>query len=154
MVPNISTLLALKYGVQPNVMRSRNAVMSKMTHGVRTKHGDSTRTYCQLKDEPQVAGETQGKGDVAYIWSLLSHTLLRAHSEMHEGISLNSADGKRKIEKNNDAFVDDCDGVASKRRCTARKSEDATRLHLQDGAQLWADLINATEGAIAFHNEG
>jgi len=154
MVPNISTLLALKYGVQPNVMRSRNAVMSKMTHGVRTKHGDSTSTYCQLEDEPQVAGETQGKGDVACIWSLLSHTLLRAHSEMHEGISLNSADGKRKIEKNNDAFVDDCDGVASKRRCTARKSEDATRCHLQDGAQLWADLINATGGAIAFHKSG
>ena len=39
--------------------------MSKMINGVRTKHGDSTRIYCQLNNEPQVVGETQGKGDVA-----------------------------------------------------------------------------------------
>jgi len=55
---------------------------------------------------------------------------------MHEGISLQSVNGKMKIEKNNDAFVDDCDGVASKHRCTSRKSEDATIHHLQVGAQL------------------
>ena len=118
MVPNVSTPLALKYGVQPNVMKSRNPLMSKMVRGVRTKHGDSIRTYYQVENKPQVAGETQGKEDVACIWSLLSHTLLRAHSEIHERISLRSVNGKRMIKNTNDAFVNDCDGVASKRRCT------------------------------------
>ena len=86
--------------------------MSRMEHGVRTKHGDSKSTYRQEMGDTELVDETQGKEDVACIWSLLLHTLLRAHSEMNKGISLRSANGKRKIEKNNDAFVDGCDGVA------------------------------------------
>jgi len=125
-----------------------------MVHGVHTKHVDSTKTYYQLKHNSQVAGETQGKDYVACIWSVMSHTLLRAHSAIHNGIELKSINSKQSIVKNTDAFIDDCNGVASKQQCTARESKDATRTHLQNGAQLWADLINVTGGAIAFHKSG
>lgn len=81
-VPHLMTLLARKYGVVTNVMRSRNATMHQMQHGVRTNHGNSTTTYQQELGDVPLAGETQGKGDVASLWSAESHTLLQAHHSM------------------------------------------------------------------------
>ena len=115
MVPNLSALVSMKYGVMPNVMISRNLVMSNMKYGVRAHHGDSLVTYCQEPGDIEIADETHDKADVACIWSLLSHTILKAQQTLHQGVTLYSANRKRKIERNNDAFVDDCDGVASKR---------------------------------------
>ncbi|KAL7536182.1 hypothetical protein ACHAXR_006960 [Thalassiosira sp. AJA248-18] len=152
MVPNISTLIARKYGVMKNVMRSRNATMERMQHKIRTGHGESTGTYQQHKQDAPLAGETQGKGDVASLWSLLSQTILRGHQNLHKPLStLPHVTGSPKITKNNDAFVDDCDGMASRTRNNFRTSERETRLHLQTGAQLWAELIRLTGGNIAFH---
>ncbi|KAL7542057.1 hypothetical protein ACHAXR_011499 [Thalassiosira sp. AJA248-18] len=151
MVPNISTLIARKYGVKQNVMRSRNATMERMQHTIRTGHGESTETYQQHESDVPLAGETQGKGNVASLWSLLSQTILRTHQCLHEPLTLPHVTGSPKITKNNDAFVDDCDGMASKQRNDFCTSERATRLHLQTGAQLWAELIRLTGGNIAFH---
>ncbi|KAL7529017.1 hypothetical protein ACHAXR_002748, partial [Thalassiosira sp. AJA248-18] len=151
MVPNISTLIARKYGVKQNVMRSRNATMERMQHTIRTGHGESTETYQQNESDVALAGETQGKGDVASLWSLLSQTILRTHQCLHEPLTLPHVTGSPKITKNNDAFVDDCDGMASRQTNDFRTSERATRLHLQTGAQLWAELIRLTGGNIAFH---
>lgn len=151
MVPNLNAIVARKHGVAPEVVRSRNMIMERMEHNVRTSHGDSRGIYKQEHGDAQLAGETQGKGDVASIWSLLSQLILDTHQHMHPGIKLFSVDKSRCIEKNNDAFVDDCDGVASIQKPTFAASERATRKHLQAGAQLWAELIRATGGAIAFH---
>ena len=79
MVPNLLSLVAMKYGGMPNVMISRNLVMSNMKHGVRTHHGDSLATYCQEPGDTEIAGETQGKADAACIWNLLSQSILRAY---------------------------------------------------------------------------
>ena len=71
MVPNLLSLVAMKYGIMPNAMISRNLVMSKIKHGVRTRHGDSLATYCQEPGDAEIAGKTQDKADVACIWNLL-----------------------------------------------------------------------------------
>jgi len=84
-----------------------------MTHSVRTTHGDYMRTYTQLPNEPRLSGETQGKGDVASVWSALSHTMLRAHQELHSGITLEHVNQEYMIRKNNDSFVDDTDAEAA-----------------------------------------
>ncbi|KAL7548603.1 hypothetical protein ACHAWF_011877 [Thalassiosira exigua] len=81
MVPDISSLVSMKYSMGKSVMKYRNEIMAKMEHGVRTKHGESTSAYRQLPGEQQLAGEMQGKGDVASLWSILSHTLLLQHLE-------------------------------------------------------------------------
>ena len=141
----------MKYGVAPTVMKSRNLVMEAMQHIVRTKYGESTLRYMQENGDFALAGETQGKGDVASLWSILSHTLLRAHQVMHEGIKLHHVNQETCISKNNDSFVDDTDAMASVLRSTYYQSEKATVAHLEQGAQLWATLINASGGAIAYH---
>jgi len=130
MLPDISTLIAMKYGITSNIMISRNLVMIRMEHGVRTKHGDSKSTHRQETGDTELAGKSQDKADVACIWSQLSQTIFRANQILHKGINLPSANGKRQIIRNNDTFVDDCDEVAAKRRKTFSKSEQATRKHL------------------------
>ena len=42
----------------------------------------------------------------------MSHTILKAHSAIHTPIEMTGATKDCKIEKNNDAFVDDTDGYA------------------------------------------
>ena len=64
MVPAISTIIAMKYGMHPNVMISRNMTMEDMEHAIRTKHGDSTITYKEESGDYKLAGVTQGKEDV------------------------------------------------------------------------------------------
>ena len=87
----------MKYGMTHNVMVSRNLVMSRMEHSIRSTHGNLKQTYRQETGDTELAGETQGKADVACIWSLLSQTILRAHQLLHKGIKLPSANGKRKL---------------------------------------------------------
>ena len=154
MVPDISTIIARKFGMAPSIMKARNLVMKAMEHHVKTQHGVSSTSYKQTPNEPIMAGEIQGKADPACLWNLESQTLLQTHQQIHDGVNLASANGERSIQKNNDAFVDDCDGVASKHCQTFEASEHATRLHLKSGAQKWSQLITATGGGIAFHKCG
>ncbi|KAL7534080.1 hypothetical protein ACHAWF_011768 [Thalassiosira exigua] len=115
MVPYISTLIAYKSGMSKSVMQARNRVMASMRHKIRTSHGESHESFRQDPGDEALSGEGQGKGDIASLWSVLSHTLLLAHQELHEGLLLpHVADVLRLIAKNNDSFVDDTDAMASK----------------------------------------
>ena len=122
-----------------------------MEHHVKTKHGVSKEGYKQEPGDDRLAGEIQGKADPACLWNVESQTLLKAHKFMHEGVVLPSADGTRHIEKNNDAFVNDTDGAASKKGLTHKASAEATVKHLQQGSQLWLELVCGTGRSIAFH---
>ncbi|KAL7526403.1 hypothetical protein ACHAWF_008463 [Thalassiosira exigua] len=152
MVPNISALISRKSGISKSVIRARNKVMASMKHSIRTSHGKSNDTFCQEPGDVDIHGEGQGKVDVASLWSILSHTILRAHQELHEGLVLpHVADVMRLIVKNNDSFVDDTDAMASKCSSSFYLSEKLTVQHLEKGAQLWADLIRASGRSIAQH---
>ena len=95
-------------------------------------------------------GEVQGKGDVASLWCLMSHTILTAHSALHTPIEMTGATKGCKVEKNNDAFVDDTDGYAEANISDCEAEKEAVR-SLQQKAQSWARLIAVLGGAIAFH---
>ena len=137
MVPNISLLVSMKYGMRPSVLIARNKVMEGMTHSVQTMHGYSTHT--QLPDDPRLSGKIQGKGDdVVSLWSALSHPMIRAHQELYSGITLENIYRKHTIHKNNDSFVDYTDTKAAKPGATFLESTHNTLLH-------------ASGGSIAFH---
>ena len=59
-----------------------------------------------------MCGEVQGKGDVASLWCLMSHTILMAHRAIHTPIRMHGVTPGLISTKNNDAFVDDTDGYA------------------------------------------
>ena len=66
--------------------------------------------YDEEEQDEVMNGEVQGKGDVASLWCLTSHTILEAHTSLHTPITMTGAMNKVKVKKNNDTFVDDMDG--------------------------------------------
>ena len=95
-------------------------------------------------------GEVQGKGDVASLCCLTSHTILEAHTVLHNPITLMGATNKVKVQKNNDAFVDDTDGYAEVAERGEKAEEEAIK-SLQEKAQSSAKLIAVLGGSIALH---
>ena len=76
MVPNISTLVAHKYGMEPNMIITRNLAMAGMEHLVRTKFGDSSSTHQDKSGDIRMAGKIQGTGRAGCLWSIKSQTIL------------------------------------------------------------------------------
>jgi hypothetical protein len=152
MVPDISSIIARKYGMSKNVMRARNQIIEQMQHHIRTSHGESAEYYTHQPGDKRLAGEIQGKGDVATLFALESLTILNTHKEMATGIELQHvSDPTIKITKNNDAFVDDTDGSKSIKGRNFRECEKIVMKGTEENGQLWTDLVDATGGAIAHH---
>ena len=84
------------------------------------------------------------------LWCLMSHTILTAHSALHTPIEMTGATNDYKIEKNNDAFVDDMDGWAEAPN-KGSSMEEIVLKSLQWKAQYFANLIAILGGAIKFH---
>ena len=68
----------------------------------------------------------------------------RNQSSPHQRHELNT-------EENNDVFIDDADAKAAIRGNNFYLSERKTVANLENGAQLWAELLSATGGVIAHH---
>ena len=146
MIPNISTLVACKAGIEPNVMITFNLIMAEIEHSVCTKHGDSNCTYRDTSGDTKMSGETQGTVRVVSLWSIKSHTILQAHKEPYKGINLSHITGTRPINKNNNVFIDDANAKAEIQGNNFYLSKLKTVVHLERGAQLRAELISATGG--------
>ena len=125
--------------------------MAVMEYSVRTKHGNSCGMLRDESSDIKMSGETQGTGSAGCLWSIKSHTFLRTHQALHEGIDLPHITGTKWIRKNNAVFVDDSNAKAAQQGATFSLSKQKTVAHLEKGAQLWAKLISATGGAIAHH---
>ena len=70
----------------PNVVRPQKIIMEPMECGVQT-FGESTNSYRQESGEAPMAGKIKGKGDVASLWSIESHTLSCAYQKIHRNQS-------------------------------------------------------------------
>jgi hypothetical protein len=104
MFPGLSNITAAKYGMEESALKARGDTI----HAVRTGHGVSTKMYRNFDpEEPPLAGEYQGKGDVAILYAILSSIVLNAHSTMYTGITSPSPTNELEIRKQNDGYVDD-----------------------------------------------
>eukprot|EP00956_Cyclotella_meneghiniana_P003485 scaffold4250_cov47-Cyclotella_meneghiniana.AAC.1 len=114
MFPSLSNVSAGKFGMEKNVLLSRGRTIQKMRRAVRTGHGVSEATYGNEEGEPEIAGELQGKGDVAILYCLQSSITLDAHAKLFPELVLPSPGGDRVIRKRNDGYVDDVNTWAGK----------------------------------------
>jgi hypothetical protein len=117
---------------------------------VRTGHGVSEDTYGNRVGRPKIAGELQGKGDVAPLYALLSSTIMDAHAKLYEGICLNSPVPGPSIRKRNDGYVDDVNTWAASMEVGILAEEDVM-YKLKKGAQTLTELNETSGGATAFH---
>jgi hypothetical protein len=152
MVPDISSIIARKYGISKEIMRCRNMTMQQTQHHIRTSHGDSTDYYMYKPGDTPFSGEFQGKGDVATLFALESQTILNTHREMTTGIVLEHVgDPTIRIVKNNDSFVDDNDGSTAEKGSDFRACKQRAIQRTEKDNQLYTDLVDVTGGAIAHH---
>ena len=77
--------------------------------------------------------------------------MLRAHQELHTGITLKHVNHKHTIRKNNNSFVDNKGAEAAESGTNFLKRGHNTLQHLQHGAQYRVELIEASGGSIAFY---
>jgi hypothetical protein len=154
MVPDISAIIARKYGMEKNVLICRNKVLEELKRMVRTTQGDSKKYYKREHYELPMAGEYQGKADAAPLWSAESHTFLRTHQQLAEGSFMpHVIDQVLAIRKNNDAYVDDDDMTKTARGKNFDDLDLAKMLvtETQTSAQLWNDIIFLSGGGVAHH---
>ena len=101
---------------------------------MRTGCGDSNNIYDEEETDGVINGEVQGKGDVASLWCLTSHTILEAHTKLHTPITMIGATDKVKVQKNNNAFVDYTYGYAEAEERGETAEEKAIK-SMQEKAQ-------------------
>jgi hypothetical protein len=110
----------------------------------------SEQTYGNCPGQLPLAGEYQGKGDVAILYALLSSIVLDAHESMYEGITLPSPSVPRAIKKRNDGYVDDVNTWAASMECDGNATDHTIYL-LNKGSQSLTDLNEVGGGSTAFH---
>ena len=98
MVPGVSSLIARKFGVSETMMGCRNDTIKKLKWNIRKGCGDLEEYYVENDGDDPLSGEVQGKGDLASLWCLMSHTILKAHSTLHTLIVMKGATKGLKIE--------------------------------------------------------
>ena len=150
MFPAISNITAGKFGVDVNILRARAKVIYALKRAVRTGNGVSTQTYCQVAEDALIAGECQGKGDVALLYAILSSIIFDAHAKLYGGMTLPGATPGPGISKRNDGYVDDVNTWAGMLRRDLDTVEQVT-YQLQKGSQSLTDLNETSGGSTAFH---
>ena len=150
MFPSLSNIAAGKFGVAPSVLLARGKTIHALRRAVRTRHGVSNTTFGNEPDQPLIAGEYQGKGDVALLYVLQSSIVLNAHATLYDGINLPSPTPGPRITKRNDGYVDDVNTWSAYDKHDHAAVEQ-TMFHLQVGSQALTNLNETTGGSTAFH---
>jgi hypothetical protein len=150
MYPALGSVVSGKFGMDINVLRCKGQVMEGMERSVRTGYGVSTATYGNRPGEPLMAGEGQGKGDVAIIYVLQSSTLFDAHAKLSPAMILPPPAPGPGITKRNDGYVDDVDTWAAVPEYGLDATEQAM-YRLQRSSQYLTDLNEVPGGSTAFH---
>jgi hypothetical protein len=150
MYPALGSVVSGKFGMDINVLRCKGQVMEGMERSVRTGYGVSTATYGNRPGEPLMAGEGQGKGDVAIIYVLQSSTLFDAHAKLSPAMILPPPAPGPGITKRNDGYVDDVDTWAAVPEYGLNSTEQAM-YRLQRSSQYLTDLNEVPGGSTAFH---
>jgi hypothetical protein len=150
MYPALGSLVSGKFGMDVNILRCKGMVMEGMERSVRTGYGVSVATYGNRPGEPPMAGEGQGKGDVAIVYVLQSSTLFDAHATLSPGLCLPPPVPGPGIKKRNDGYVDDVDTWAGVMEYHLLAAEEAMYA-LQKSSQYLTDLNEVPGGSTAFH---
>eukprot|EP00956_Cyclotella_meneghiniana_P006230 scaffold8106_cov56-Cyclotella_meneghiniana.AAC.2 len=150
MFPSLSNIAAGKFGMDPNVLLARGKTIQNMRRQVQTGHGVSRESYGNEQGEPEIAGELQGKGDVAILYCLQSSITMNAHATLFPEMVLPSPASERAIKKRNDGYVYDVNTWAGEMDLDLGV-EESVMYDLQERAQGLTNLNEVSGGSTAFH---
>ncbi|NCG03282.1 MAG: hypothetical protein GWP22_07470, partial [Actinomycetales bacterium] len=148
--PSNSVVYSQRLNVDTNLSTSVAAHVDRMKRYPQTVLGIGDSYYEQLRNEPHIGGEIQGKADVPQKSNQQADIILQVHDRLAPGLTLKSPALAREIKHNNIIDVNDNDGHVS----ADPTSEDPVGDVLRDNAisaQMWRDLTELTGGLVAMH---
>ena len=92
--------------MRKHLLEARSQVIDQLQRHVRTGLGVSKGFYCQVRGEPRLGGEVQGKADVPTMFALLSDVLLRAHASIALGLEMTSCNLEHNVKHHSIGCVD------------------------------------------------
>jgi hypothetical protein len=150
MYPAMTSIYATRYGVDPNIMLCINKTIESLRRRVETSLGLSSSSYDNAPDKSPLGGMVQGKADVPQWSTQQSDAMLLAHSQMTEGLTIDSPNLHRSISRHNVSFADDTDGQVSRPPDHPHPIPEVVA-GLQHSAQTWSNLVQICGGLIALH---
>lgn len=150
MQPEVTTVLATKYGVSQEIMKAIGATIASLKRNVETFMGVSEGSYRQVDGEPKLGGMVQGKADVPQLSTQQSDVMLRAHKSRCHGVTITSPGLHRAITHHSIAYADDTDGQVSSDTTIDTAIPKLVR-KLQHSGQTWSNLTSICGGLIAHH---
>ena len=150
MQPENTTVLAMKFGVSQEIMKSIGATIAALKRNVETFMGVSEGTYQQIEGKPKLGGMVQGKADVPQLSTQQSDAMLRAHKSRCHGVMITSPRLHRAINHHSIAYADDTDGQVSTDTTDTTMITKLVR-KLQHSGQTWSNLTSICGGLIAHH---
>lgn len=132
-----------KFGMSHEIAKTSVETIQDMVHKVSTVHGISDTHYGGTGTLPN--GVLQGNGFAAQAWAAISSILLKIYENEGYGTEIRSAMEDKIIHLAGMAFVDDTDLMDIE-----RENESIYELiqRVQDGIDLWSQLIEVTGGAL------
>lgn len=138
-----ASLALQRMGVAGEVVSSLFKTVASMRHYVRTGLGDSISSYTSRGIPFQGVGQGNGMGPC--IWALVSSVLFDAMRSSGFGGTITSAISSSSLALMGGAFVDDLDLFSIGNPVP---SQDADINIMQQGLDLWEDLLRASGGAV------
>ena len=125
MIHSLSIIVACKYSAVPSVIQTRNLVTDKTKHHIKNQHEVFKSNYTQEPSSVDLIGEVKEKRLQHVYWA----SNPRDYQELTQLCTMEyllSVNEKFKIEKNNNAFVNDYCGVSYMHRKTYEDSKQIT----------------------------
>ncbi len=147
-IPNLAMLVSRKFGISKATAVTNATTLEKAQYHVRTEMGVAETGYGHTNTWP-IYGSGQGSGNSPMIWCFLSCILFDCYDlQSHKAIYCHP-DRSNSMEIGMIGFVDDTNGQTN----DFQNDETSQTLpgllsNLQANAQLWANLLGASGGAL------
>lgn len=147
-IPNLAMLVSRKFGVSDKNTTTNASTLEKATYHIRTEMGVAETGYGHTPEWP-IYGTGQGSGNSPMIWCFLSCVLFDCYDIQSHKAKYCNPDRSEPLELGMIGFVDDCNGQTNEFHEDETNQTIPTILHnLQSNAQLWANLLGASGGAL------
>ena len=150
MWPDLTSVIATKYGVSRTIMTCLSRTIAKLERNVETALGISTQSYSQGSSASRLGGMVQGKADVPQLSTQQMDVMLKTHRQLAPGLHLTSPSLGRSIRRTCLSYADDTDGQVSVDTDGLTSLSDLIEL-LRVNAQTWSNIADMCGGLIALH---
>ena len=145
---NLAMLVSRKFGVPFLIAQTNARTLMNAKYSIRTELGVSKESYTHSSEYP-IHGTGQGSGNSPAIWCFLSSVLFDCYDELAYKATYCNPNRANMIELGMIGFVDDSNGQTNCFMTNESPDTIPTMLHnLRQNAQIWANILGASGGAL------